>query len=267
MTDVFTLLTLPNTSNAFTSLRSTTTETLDYGSASPRRKTARLDTDSDAASASRSNRTRPQGPIKIRIIGNSANKPVEENSHLGLLRRTIRTILTLDASEGLPATYEGIYSACCSVVTVANKGEGLYGIYKLELEQCIGRLEHHLTSHPIAEGEAATWVVELVRVCGWFEKQIVYSGFQNYFVQITHEFYTAESEELSQTMEADPKGFFRHGYLRIEEEEQRVRELLPIGSWAIVRETVEQSLWPNRLEWLANESTLPVQNKRQMPDL
>ncbi|KAF5376863.1 hypothetical protein D9615_007286 [Tricholomella constricta] len=332
MTDVFTLLTLPKTSNAFTALKSTVT---DDGSASPRRKTARLDTDSDAASASRSNRTRLAGPIKISIIGDHQKKPIGGDAHHNLLRRSIRTILTRDSSEDIPATYEGIYAACRSIVTVANKGEGLYGTLRIELEQSIGRLANSLTAQHIPEDEAAQWITEFVGACSWFEKQISllqslltyldqvyvvnegnmksirtlafglfsekvfenpqialrlrggilewvnyerkfrlehdlrpqipqliahlishkqYSAFEEYFVKITHEFYTAESEELSQSMKADAKGFFKHCHLRIEEEGQRAKDVLPIGSWTLIRETVERALWSGRLEWLANEN-------------
>ena len=70
MIEVLSLLTLPKTSNAFTAIRSNAIDPPDNGLASPRRKAARLDTDSDAASASRSTRNATaDGPFKIRIIG------------------------------------------------------------------------------------------------------------------------------------------------------------------------------------------------------
>ena len=68
MTD-FTLLTLPKTSNAFTStIRPAIQESQD-GSASPRRKTPRLETDSDAPSASRYHRNAFNGSIRVSVIG------------------------------------------------------------------------------------------------------------------------------------------------------------------------------------------------------
>ncbi|KAF8060763.1 Cullin family-domain-containing protein [Lyophyllum atratum] len=338
MTDVFTLLTLPKTSNAFASIRPTVTETLDDGSASPRRKTARRDVDSDAASASRSQRTRVHGPIKIKVIGDWPHRPTNEDTHFSLLRRSIRTILTRDAVEGLPATYESIYSACRYVVCIANKGEGLYGTLKIELEQAVGRLASSLTAEAVEDGNGMKWIEQFVAACGWFEKQISllkslltyldqvyvvsnpgtnnirslafglfsarifenpqiairlrtgvlewtnyerqfhlehdlrseipklvahlvshkqYSSFEAYFIKITKAYYTTESEELSVSMQADAQGFFKHAYIRIEEEVQRAKDVLPIGSWTIVRETVEQAIWGGRLEWLANETIGP----------
>jgi cullin 4 len=67
MANIFTLLSLPKTSNAFTDTKSTILG-FDDGKASPRRKTPRLDADSDSASASRP--PKPfHGSIKIQIIG------------------------------------------------------------------------------------------------------------------------------------------------------------------------------------------------------
>jgi len=66
--NVFTLLELPKTSNGLTATRLTATG-VEEGSASPLRKVARLDTDLDSASASRSSTTLSGGPVKIQIIG------------------------------------------------------------------------------------------------------------------------------------------------------------------------------------------------------
>jgi cullin-4 len=66
MASVFTLLSLPKTSNAFTAIKASIVE-FDDGQASPRRKTPRLDADSDSASASR--RKPLSGPIRVRITG------------------------------------------------------------------------------------------------------------------------------------------------------------------------------------------------------
>jgi cullin-4 len=71
MADVLTLLDLPQ-SNAFTSLRATVLQVANDGSASPPRKTARLEGDSDSGSASRSKsraKERNGGLITLQIIG------------------------------------------------------------------------------------------------------------------------------------------------------------------------------------------------------
>ena len=196
MTSVFTLLTLPQTSSGFTALRSTVIDSVDDGSASPRIfKTPRLDTDSDSASASRSkhHNARNGGPIRMQIIGDhrtcvnaqrsnitstlpslaSARKPNDGDDAFALVRRCVRITLTRGTDDVLPASPEGIYSACRSIVSVSNKGEGLYGNLKLELEQCVGRLANDL----LAETEdGMQWVSFFVQVTQWFETQVVSVG-------------------------------------------------------------------------------------------
>lgn len=74
MADVVTLLDLPQTSNAFTSLRATVFQLTNDGSASPPRKTARLEGDSDSGSASRSRSHAKEAKgslITLQIIGES----------------------------------------------------------------------------------------------------------------------------------------------------------------------------------------------------
>ena len=76
-TSVFALLTLPNTSKGLTALQPTVVDAVNIvGSASPRCKVARLATDSDSTSASRSRSAtihKPGASIRIRILdGNGA---------------------------------------------------------------------------------------------------------------------------------------------------------------------------------------------------
>lgn len=104
--------------------------------------------------------------ICVYIVSESNNG----DAQFALVRRCIRTILTRNSSETLPATYEGIYTACRSIVTVSNKGEGLYGCLKMELEQCVGRLSKELTETTV---EGMEWITHFVRVCQWFEAQVV----------------------------------------------------------------------------------------------
>jgi len=85
MASISTLLTLPQTSRGLTELKVTVFETYsnDPGSASPRRKVPRLDTDSDSASASRSQAAVPGklapgikkgGPMTIQFDGYGLRK-------------------------------------------------------------------------------------------------------------------------------------------------------------------------------------------------
>jgi len=72
MADVVTLLDLPQTSDAFTSLRATVFQVTNDGSASPPRKTARLEGDSDSGSASRSRshvKEPKEGLVTLYIVG------------------------------------------------------------------------------------------------------------------------------------------------------------------------------------------------------
>ncbi|KIL57743.1 hypothetical protein M378DRAFT_188384 [Amanita muscaria Koide BX008] len=174
MASVFTLLSLPQTSNGFTSLRPTAVaNSPDDGSASTSRKVPRLDTDSDSATASRSKvqtQTKvSKGPIKIQIIGGGRNvKPVQADTQLNELRHCIRTILTKEHPDVIQTTNEAIYNTCRSIVTVEDKGEGLYEILKLELERCGGELSKILNGSDV---KGIDWISQFVDICEWFTKQ------------------------------------------------------------------------------------------------
>jgi len=86
MVSISVLLTLPQTSRGFAELKHTVSGTYlsDIGSASPRRKVPRLDTDSDSASASRSQATVAQklapgskksGSVTIHFDGHGLGEP------------------------------------------------------------------------------------------------------------------------------------------------------------------------------------------------
>ena len=87
------------------------------------------------------------------------------------VRRSIRTILTKGASENLPLSYEEIYTACCSLVCVSNKGEGLYETFKMEMEQSLSRLVTELLVTEKRTG--IEWIAAFVEGCEWFEQQVV----------------------------------------------------------------------------------------------
>lgn len=76
----------------------------------------------------------------------------------------------------------------------------------------------------------------------------------------TREYYTAESQRLADEQQKDPQAFFRFVQTRIQEEEERSKAVLPVGSWSSLRQTTEEALWGGRLEWLVTESMwfLPI---------
>ncbi|THH15298.1 hypothetical protein EW146_g5163 [Bondarzewia mesenterica] len=173
MSNVFSLLTLPTTSSAFSALR-TTAAVDESQSASPLHKVPRLDTDSDSGSASRRHRDAPtasaKGVVLVRITGEPPQLPLEKRNDVlsNQLRRCIRLMLTRESADALPLTYERIYAICRYVVCEARDGEGLMMTLKLELEQCVGRLRGSLLD---GAASGVSWIAEIVEACAWFEKQ------------------------------------------------------------------------------------------------
>ncbi|KDR70101.1 hypothetical protein GALMADRAFT_255498 [Galerina marginata CBS 339.88] len=173
MTSVFDILSFPKTSDALTAIRPTILDvTVDEGSAPPARKVARLTAESDSASASRSKPAKSVGgSFQIQIVGEYKSKPPAGDKQLSLLRRCIRTILAREPgpNDTIPATYEGIYNACRSVVTVSHLGQDLYNTLKIELEQSIGQLAKML----LASTEKDTvWLSSFNAAFKWFEYQL-----------------------------------------------------------------------------------------------
>ncbi|GBE81488.1 hypothetical protein SCP_0312170 [Sparassis crispa] len=174
MTDVFTLLTLPKTSNAFTSFAASSSavssSSSESGSASPR-KTPRLAADSDSASAYRSRRhVHSEGPVVVRVLG-QAVKPSTQNgdADFALVTRCVRILLNKGNVDPLPATYEQVYSACRSTICVYDRGEGLFENVKIELERCVGRLSKELVYE---DSKGVEWLLPFIETCAWFEKQV-----------------------------------------------------------------------------------------------
>ncbi|KAF9481235.1 Cullin-4B [Pholiota conissans] len=178
MTSLDFLLTLPRTSDGLTNVKPTTLPGVDDGSGSPPRKVARLAAGSDSASASRSmgkasSIQRLDGPIRIQVIGNYMSKAPPVEKQLALLRQCIRLILFIKPeftmTDTLPATFEGVYNACRSVVSISNQGEDLYNILKIELEQSISKLSRLLGSSP---EEDVAWLALFNRAFAWLEEHI-----------------------------------------------------------------------------------------------
>ncbi|KAH9920321.1 Cullin-4B [Fomitopsis serialis] len=171
MADVFTLLSLPKTSKAFSALPAVGISERE-GSASPLRKVPRLDRDSDSASASRSRAVAADagGRVAIKVLGipikPSTGSPGDKD--FALVTRSVRVLLDKQSSDGLPVAYEYIYRACRSAVDVYNRGEGLYENVKLELEKCVGSLAKELLQDRSGDVE---WLLSFNETCAWFDKQ------------------------------------------------------------------------------------------------
>ena len=119
-----------------------------------------------------------QFPSRRVLIFSPVDRPLDSDALFLLLRQSIRRILTREAEVPVKHSYENIYVACRALVTLYNKGEGIYGNLKIDLEQSLGRLADHLETFQ-AEGPEASdapgmkWIEEFVKVCRWFEAQIV----------------------------------------------------------------------------------------------
>ena len=96
-------------------------------------------------------------------------------SHSGAVPRFRCTFFLTRAS--VTHSYESICAACQALVTLYNKGEGIYGNLKIDLEQSLGHLADHLETFR-AEGPEASdapgmkRIEEFVKACRWFGEQI-----------------------------------------------------------------------------------------------
>jgi hypothetical protein len=88
---------------------------------------------------------------------------------LNLMRQCMRIILTRDATEALPLTYERIYALCRDIVVIHRKGEVLDNMLKIELDQSVARLERGLADN-ISEG--VSFALPFAQALTWFEKQL-----------------------------------------------------------------------------------------------
>ncbi|KAF9257283.1 Cullin-4B [Marasmius fiardii PR-910] len=186
MLNVFHILELPSHGNGFTSSTSSLLKesSPEDGLASPIRKLARLDTDVDiaSASASRAKVTRNPGSsvgggrnnvVKMQIAGDFINKPkttpVKDDRRI--IKRFLKMILTRGVDfNRLPDTCGGIYNRCRAVVCKQGRGGDLYNDIKLELEQCMIRLDRELMESN-AHVQGAEWTQLLVEVCDWYHDQ------------------------------------------------------------------------------------------------
>jgi cullin-4 len=78
--------------------------------------------------------------------------------------------------------------------------------------------------------------------------------FEEYYRDITWQYYEKESSKLAEEMKDNPKGFFEHIKSLIKEEVERSKKLLPVGSWSIIRDATLKALLSERMTWIAEES-------------
>ena len=198
MTDVLgKLLSLPKTSQGFTAHRSSVFQhTVDHHErlGSHPHKTPRLDHDSDSGSAYRSRDLKGKavernGPIRIQIqiltrefvvedgprcsSISSAKASSKAPNPFAVLRYCTRLLLTRGSqSEMLPASFESIYTTCCSQVRIPGQGEKLYEMLVMEIDQCNRRLLRELEASRDS-GKFMDWLGQFVQVCEWFESKVV----------------------------------------------------------------------------------------------
>jgi len=208
--EVSQLLTLPKLGDGLSFLQSSSFGT--SGSASPRRKIARLDTDSDISTSRLAKAKAQKGPIKINVVTNdngawlascglagtdsmseAAHRPVtneqKRQNLLRLLRQCVRVVLSLQ-EKGQPttaysfpdnATFERIYQNCRALVTVHDAGSEVHQVFREELEKTLSLLVKTLVE---SKEQDVAWMGELAHYCQWFETQIVRAQVPS-FTQIT----------------------------------------------------------------------------------
>jgi hypothetical protein len=91
------------------------------------------------------------------------------DASIALLPPCMRIILTRDATDPLPLTYERIYALCRDAVVIHGKGEILGDILRKMLDQSVARLERGLADD-ISEGVG--FAVPFADALTWFEKQL-----------------------------------------------------------------------------------------------
>lgn len=77
-------------------------------------------------------------------------------------------------NDTIPASYEGIYNATRSLITISHRGEDVYNGLKMELEQSIGQLSRNLME---STEKDTMWIESFNAAFKWFESQIV-SGYR-----------------------------------------------------------------------------------------
>ncbi len=98
------------------------------------------------------------------------NKQPQGDDIIRAIRNSISILLTHQSPYPLTESYEAIYNRCRLIVCVSNKGEGLYGALKMELEKCTKRVLDELLN---CTQDGVEWIRFMVQLCDWFHDAAV----------------------------------------------------------------------------------------------
>jgi len=106
----------------------------------------------------------------------------------------------------------------------------------------------HQTNHRLENDHRATIPALIAHLHTHAQYQHL---FEDPYLVDTTAYYTAESAALAESLHKNGREFLRRVSLRVEEEVGRAKDLLPVGSWAVVRGVTMEALLGKQLEWLA----------------
>lgn len=104
------------------------------------------------------------------VVGKVPDKTYDTS--VATIKYSLRILLEKDSKESLPTTYEGIYNHCYTAVGGGARGQTLYDGLVMEFEKCCRNLLGELMASKVDVGSIA-WLDHVVRVCVWFEGQVV----------------------------------------------------------------------------------------------
>ncbi|KAJ7275413.1 Cullin-4B [Mycena haematopus] len=95
-----------------------------------------------------------------------------------------------------------------------------------------------------------------------------YSVFEEFYRDVTWQYYERKSAELAEgALKDNPKEFFDEIQKLIAEEVQRSKNLLPVGSWSIIRDATVKALLGGRMNWIAENTIGDYLNRRDFKNL
>nr|GAT47324.1 predicted protein [Mycena chlorophos] len=81
-----------------------------------------------------------------------------------------------------------------------------------------------------------------------------FSAFELRYRDMTRDFYETNSTESHDKFKDAPQTFFAHVQTQLNFEMERSKQLLPVGSWAVVREAALKALLTQRMKWIAENT-------------